>query len=78
MFTFPLMAWLYNAPPSLEWLYGNVTLQGALLTPTLRVGYNVPAWTWASVGLLLTALLSALYPAARAARIPPADTLSGL
>ena len=78
VFTFPLMAWLYNAPPSLEWLYGNVTLQGALLTPSLRVGYNVPAWTWASVGLLVTALLSALYPAARAARIPPADTLSGL
>jgi len=77
-FTFPLMAWLSNAPPSLEWLYGNVTLQGALLTPTLRVGYNVPAWAWASVGLLVTALLSALYPAARAARIPPADTLSGL
>ena len=77
-FTFPLMVWLSNAPPSLEWLYGNVTLQGALLTPTLRVGYNVPAWTWASVGLLVTALLSALYPAARAARIPPADTLSGL
>jgi len=78
VFTFPLMVWLYNAPPSLEWLYGNVTLQGALLTPSLRVGYNVPAWTWASVGLLVTALLSALYPAARAARIPPADTLSGL
>ena len=77
-FTFPLMVWLYNAPPSLEWLYGNVTLQGALLTPSLRVGYNVPAWTLASVGLLVTALLSALYPAARAARIPPADTLSGL
>ena len=77
-FVFPLMAWLYNAPPSLEWLYGNVTLQGVLLTPSLRVGYNVPAWTWASVGLFVTALLSALYPAARAARIPPADTLSGL
>ena len=77
-FTLPLMVWLSNAPPSLEWLYGNVTLQGALLTPSLRVGYNLPAWTWASVGLLVTALLSALYPAARAARIPPADTLSGL
>lgn len=77
-FVFPLMAWLYNAPPSLEWLYGNVTLQGVLLTPSLRVGYNVPAWTWASVGLFVTALLSALYPAARAARTPPADTLSGL
>ena len=77
-FVFPMMAWLYKAPPSLEWLYGNVTLQGVLLTPSLRVGYNVPAWTWASVGLFVTALVSALYPAARAARTPPADTLSGL
>ena len=76
--TAPLMVWFYAAPPSLGWLYGNVTLQGALLTPTLRVGINVPAWTWATVGLILTALLAALYPAVRAARVPPADTLSGL
>ena len=76
--TGPLMIWFYTAPPSLEWLYGNVTLQGALLTPTLRVGINVPAWTWATVGLILTALLAAFYPAVRAARVPPADTLSGL
>ena len=76
--TGPLMIWFYTAPPSLGWLYGNVTLQGALLTPTLRVGINVPAWTWATVGLILTALLAAFYPAVRAARVPPADTLSGL
>ena len=76
--TGPLMIWFYTAPPSLDWLYGNVTLQGALLTPTLRVGINVPAWTWATVGLILTALIAAFYPAVRAARVPPADTLSGL
>ncbi len=76
--TTPLMIWFYTAPPSLEWLYGNVTLQGALLTPSLRVGYNLPAWGWATVGLLVTALAAAFYPALRAARVPPADTLSGL
>ena len=76
--TAPMMFWFYTAPPSLEWLYGNVTLQGALLTPTLRVGLNVPAWTWATVGLILTAVLAAFYPALRASRVPPADTLSGL
>ena len=76
--TTPLMIWFYTAPPSLEWLYGSVTLQGALLTPTLRVGLNVPAWTWATIGLILTALIAAFYPAIRASRVPPADTLSGL
>ena len=76
--TGPMMLWFYTAPPSLEWLYGNVTLQGALLTPTLRVGLNVPAWTWATVGLILTAVVAAFYPAVRASRVPPADTLSGL
>ncbi len=76
--TAPLMTWFYAAPPSLEWLYGNVTLQGALWTPSLRVGSNIPAWSWATVGLLVTALVAAFYPALRAARVPPADTLSGL
>ena len=33
---------------------------------------------WTGVALLMTALLASLYPAARAARVPPADTLSGL
>ena len=76
--TAPLMIWFYTAPPSLEWLYGNVTLQGALLTPSLRVGLNLPAWTAATIGLILTAVVAAFYPAVRASRVPPADTLSGL
>jgi ABC-type lipoprotein release transport system permease subunit len=33
---------------------------------------------WTGVALVITALLASLYPAARAARVPPADTLSGL
>jgi len=76
--TFPLMVWWHNAPPDLSWIYGDFTMFGALLRPTLRVEYNFPMAVWAAVALLVTALLAALYPAARAARIPPADTLSGL
>ena len=75
--TLPLMVWWHNAPPDLSWLYGETSLGGVLLTPSLRISYNVPGWAWASVALLLTALLSALYPAYRAARTPPADTLAG-
>ncbi len=76
--TFPLMVWWHNAPPDLSWIYGDFTMFGALMRPTLRVEYNFPMAVWAGLALLLTALLAALYPAARAARVPPADTLSGL
>jgi len=31
-----------------------------------------------AVALLATAVLAAFYPAVRASRVPPADTLSGL
>ena len=74
----PPMVWLSIAPVSLEWLFEEVTLEGALLTPTLRVGHNVPVWTWATIGLLVTSVVAAFYPAVRASRVPPADTLSGL
>lgn len=76
--TFPLMVWWHNAPPDLSWLYGELTMFGALLRPSLRVEYNVEVWLWSALALLLTAVLAALYPAARAAHVPPADTLSGL
>ena len=76
--TLPLMVWWHNAPPGLSWLYGNTSLGGVLLTPSLRIAYDVEAWIGASVALLLTALVAGLYPACRAARTPPADTLSGL
>ena len=76
--TVPLLVWFSTAPPDLGWLFGNLTVEGVLLRPSLRVGSNVPAWTWATIGLIVTAVVSALYPALRAARVPPADTLSDL
>ena len=76
--TLPLMLWFYNAPPDLSWLYGDFTMLGALIRPVLRVEWNPGMWFWSGVALLITTLVAALYPAARAARIPPADTLSGL
>ena len=74
----PLMLWWHNAPPDLSGLYGDLTMQGVLLRPVLRVEWNLAVWIWGGVGLVVTALLAALYPAARAAQVPPADTLSGL
>lgn len=76
--TFPLMMWWHNAPLDLSFIYGDFTMFGALMRPTLRVEYNLPMAVWAAGALLFTAFAAALYPAARAARVPPADTLSGL
>jgi ABC-type lipoprotein release transport system permease subunit len=76
--TFPLMVWWHTAPPDLSWLYGELTMFGALLRPTLRVEYTPAVWLWAAAALLATAVVAALYPAAKAARVPPADTLAGL
>ncbi|MGD2215493.1 MAG: ABC transporter permease [Gemmatimonadales bacterium] len=76
--TFPVMFWFHNAPPDLSWLYGDYTIFGALIRPRLRVEYHFAMALWTGVALLITALLASLYPAARAARVPPADTLSGL
>lgn len=76
--TFPVMFWFHNAPPDLSWIYGEYTIFGALIRPRLRVEYQFAMALWTGVALLITALLASLYPAARAARVPPADTLSGL
>jgi len=76
--TFPVMFWFHNAPPDLSWIYGDYTIFGALIRPRLRVEYHFAMALWTGVALLITALLASLYPAARAARVPPADTLSGL
>ncbi len=50
---------------------------GALIRPTLRVEYDWASVVWAGVALLFTAVLASVYPAVRAARLPPADTLAG-
>lgn len=75
--TFPVLVWWHNAPPALSWLYGDFTMFGALVRPVLRVEYDSGAAVWAGVALVLTALLASFYPALRASRVPPADTLAG-
>jgi ABC-type lipoprotein release transport system permease subunit len=74
----PPMLWWYAAPADLSWLYGEMTMQGVLLRPVMRVTLDPASWAGAAVALFATALLAALYPAWRASRVPPADTLSGI
>ena len=75
---FPLIAWWHQYPIDLSWIYGDLTMLGALIRPVLRIEYNFPLSVWTGLALLLTAVTAGLYPAARAAWMPPADTLSGL
>ena len=76
--TLPLMVWFHTAPPDMSWAVDDVTIMGALLSPSLRVEYDIPFWIMTAVVLFVTTLLAALLPAWRAARVPPADTLAGL
>ena len=76
--TFPIITWCHYAPIDLSQLYNDITMFGALVRPQLRVEYNLPVSIWAGVALQLTALLAAFYPAMKAARVPPADTLSDI
>ncbi len=78
LLTFPLMLWWSQAPPDMSFLYGDITMFGALMRPVLRVEIEPAPSLWSALALLLTALVAAIYPAAHAARTPPADTLSGL
>ncbi len=75
--TFPLMVWFHTAPPDMSWAIGDLTLMGALLSPSLRVEYDIPFWIMSAIALFVTALLASLLPAWQAGRVPPADTLSG-
>ncbi len=76
--TWPVMVWWHNAPPDLTGLVGDIEMMGSVVSLTMRVEYDMGFTTVAAVALMLTALLSALYPAFRASRVPPADILSGL
>jgi len=75
--TMPVMVWLHNAPPDLSRFVGDFTMAGALVRPVLRVEYPWGMMIEAAVALFVTAALAALYPAVRASRVAPADTLSG-
>ena len=75
--TVPVLVWWHNAPLDVSGLFGDFTFAGALIRPVLRVEYPESTLILGALALVLTALLAAMYPAIRAARVPPADTMSG-
>jgi ABC-type lipoprotein release transport system permease subunit len=72
----PVLYWLHNYPPDLSNLFGDFSMAGAVVRPVLRADYTVDGSVASAIGLLVTSILAALYPAVRAVRIPPADALS--
>jgi ABC-type lipoprotein release transport system permease subunit len=54
---------------------GAVSLAGIVVGPLWHGRQDFPAYTQAALGLAITALASALYPAVRAARFRPAEAL---
>lgn len=75
--TAPVLVLWHHTPLNLGWLIGNLELAGALIRPVLRIQYSLDGPLLSAAGLLATAVLAALYPALRAARVPPADALAG-
>ncbi len=75
--TLPVLVWWSAAPPDMSWLYGGFTMAGGLMRPILRVEWPTTMIFVTGAAMFATALLAAVYPAIRGARVPPADTLAG-
>ncbi|HKI95285.1 MAG TPA: ABC transporter permease [Gemmatimonadales bacterium] len=75
--TVPILIWWHHSPPDLSKIFGSFTLAGALVRPVLKTNFPPLMAAVSGVALLATALAAAVIPAFRAARVPPADTLSG-
>lgn len=75
--TLPVLAWWNAAPPDMSWLYGGFTMAGGLMRPILRVEWPTEMLFVTGGAMFATALLAAVVPALRSARVPPADTLAG-
>ncbi len=74
--TWPIFYWWHRTPPDLSAWIGGFDWSGARWKPVLRVEYSLDAPVVSAIALLLTAVLSAAYPAWKATRVPPADALA--
>jgi ABC-type lipoprotein release transport system permease subunit len=76
LITWPILVWWHNSPIDLTTVISGFTVAGAQWRPVLRVEYSVQAPIVAALGLFLTSILAAMYPAWKATRVPPADALA--
>jgi ABC-type lipoprotein release transport system permease subunit len=72
---FPLLWYLQVHGLNLGGKGGAVSLAGIVVGPLWHGRQDFAAYAQAAIGLALTAMVSALYPALRAARFRPAEAL---
>lgn len=77
LITWPILVWWHNSPLDLTTIISGFSVSGSQWRPILRVEYSVDTPIIAGLGLFLTSILAAVYPAWKATRVPPADVLAG-
>lgn len=77
LITLPVLLLLESNPIDLSLLVGEYSLAGASMQANLTVVITWQAPLISAGALFVTSMLAALYPALRAARVPPADALAG-
>jgi ABC-type lipoprotein release transport system permease subunit len=73
----PLVLWLMYYPIDLTPVAGEQMFMDTLFQMVLRVEHSWDIPARAAIGLVLTAVAAALYPALRAIRVPAAEALAG-
>jgi len=74
--TWPVLVWWHNFPPDLSGFVGGFDWSGTQWRPILRVEYSADTPFITAGALFFTTIISALYPAWKTTRIPPADALA--
>lgn len=75
--TFPILVWWHHFPLDLSAVFGGFEIVGTFVKPVLKTEYPWAMIFFTAFALLLTVVTAALYPAVRAARLAPADVLTG-
>ena len=77
LISLPLVLWLMHYPIDLTPIAGEQMFMDGLFRFVLRVEHSWDIPIRSAVGLIVTAVLAALYPALRALRVPAAEALAG-
>ena len=76
LITVPAMMYLKANPIDLSRFVGSYSMLGSQVRPLITVEYSLDGPLFTAIALVLTGIFSALYPAWRAVRVPPADALA--